>query len=353
MRKEPISVLIVDDSALIRQTLYEILVGYPDIRLLKPAADPYIAARRIKEEIPEVIFLDIEMPKMDGITFLKRIMSQHPIPVIILSTLTAKGSITALQALEAGAIEVLEKPKVGTAENLQAAADLLYEKVCMAASVKIKRKVVAPISIIPDKSFSTLSADPSLPQSHKIIAIGASTGGTEAIRSLLKNLPNDMPGIVIVQHMPVEFTGQFAQRLNEVCPMYVKLAEDGEVVKNGVVYIAPGDQHLQVVKLGNQFKTVLLDTDLVNRHKPSVEVLMNTVAEQAKDQAVGVMLTGMGADGSKGMKRMFDMGAYTIAQNEESCVVFGMPKEAIKLGGVEEILPLEEISKRLMEIFNH
>lgn len=352
MTQEPISLLVVDDSALVRQTLVDILGGYSDIRLLKPAADPYIAARRIKEEVPDVIFLDIEMPRMDGITFLKRIMSQHPIPVVVLSTLTAKGSLKALEALEAGAIEVLEKPKVGTVKNLEAAASLLYEKVKMAAKAKIKRKVVAaPVVNVVDQSMSHLSADPNLPQSQKIIAVGASTGGTEAIRYLLKNLPTDMPGIVVVQHMPVEFTGQFAQRLNEVCPMYVKLAEDGEVVQNGVAYIAPGDRHLQIVKIGTQFKTVLLDSDLVNRHKPSVEVLMNAVADHAKDLAVGVMLTGMGADGSKGMKRMYDAGAHTIAQSEESCVVFGMPKEAIKLGGVNEVLALEDIPKHLISVF--
>lgn len=353
---DKIKVLIVDDSALVRQTLVSILESDPQIEIVGVAADPYIAVDKIKECVPDVITLDIEMPRMDGLTFLKKLMSQHPIPVVVISTLTEKGTDSALLALEYGAVEVLAKPKVNTKILLEQSKIELCDKVKAAALANVKRRTfsartatseVAP-KLSADAVIGKHTSTSMVQTTETVIAIGASTGGTEALRVLLEGFPADCPGIVIVQHMPEMFTKQFAQRLNSLCKVSVKEAENGDKVLRGHVLLSPGGKHMMLKRSGAIYHVEIVDGPLVNRHRPSVDVLFRSVARYAGKNVVGAILTGMGDDGARGMLEMKEAGAHTIAQDENSCVVFGMPKEAIKLGGADKILPLSDISKYIM-----
>ncbi len=354
---DKIKVLVVDDSALVRQTLVSILESDPQIEIVGVAADPYIAVEKIKECIPDVITLDIEMPRMDGLTFLKKLMSQHPIPVVVISTLTEKGTDSALLALEYGAVEVLAKPKVNTKVLLEQSKIELCDKVKAAALANVKKRVFSARGPIGGEVAPKLSADAVLSKrtsasmvqtTETVIAIGASTGGTEALKVLLEGFPSDCPGIVIVQHMPEMFTKQFAQRLDSICKVNVKEAENGDKVLRGHALLSPGGKHMMLKRSGAFYYVEIVDGPLVNRHRPSVDVLFRSVARYAGKNVVGAILTGMGDDGAKGMLEMKEAGAHTIAQDEASCVVFGMPKEAIKLGGADKIMPLTEISKYIM-----
>jgi two-component system chemotaxis response regulator CheB len=345
-----IKVLIVDDSALVRQTLSELLSSDPEIEVIGTASDPYIAATKINELCPDVITLDVEMPKMDGLTFLKKLMTQHPIPVIVISTLTEKGTDTAVHALELGAIDVVAKPKVNTKELLEKVKQELCDKVRSAAGISIRRKNPIALSnqVAPKLSADVIieknTSKSLLRTTETVIAVGASTGGTEALKTFLMQMPIDSPGIVIVQHMPEMFTKQFAVRLNSICAINVKEAEDGDKVLPGHALIAPGNKHMLLKLNGARYYVEIKDGPLVNRHKPAVDVLFRSVSRYAGKNAIGVIMTGMGADGAAGLLEMKQEGAFTIAQDEKSCIVFGMPKEAIKLNGVSEILPLDHIT---------
>jgi two-component system, chemotaxis family, protein-glutamate methylesterase/glutaminase len=341
-----VKVLIVDDSAVVRQTMKDVLESDPHIEVIGVAQDPFVAAERIKKVVPDVITLDVEMPRMDGITFLKKIMSQHPIPVVICSSLTGSGSETALKALEYGAIEILEKPRLGTKQFIEESKVRICDAVKAAASVQAKKLTERPTPIVAPK----LTADVILEKptskamvqtTEKVVVVGASTGGTEALRVFLEALPLDSPGTVIVQHMPEHFTAAFAKRLDGICKVTIKEAEDNDTVIPGRVLIAPGNHHLLLKRSGARYFVEVKDGPLVSRHRPSVDVLFRSAARYAGKNAVGVIMTGMGDDGAKGMLEMKQAGAYTIAQDEKSCVVFGMPKEAIKLGGVDHITSLE------------
>lgn len=344
---KPIRVLIVDDSALVRQTLSDIVSGDPDLVVMGTAADPFIAAERIKAEVPDVITLDVEMPRMDGITFLQKLMSQCPLPVVICSSLAEKGSETALKALEYGAVEIIQKPKLGTKMFLKESSIRICDAIKAAAMAKPRKLSPSP------KTQPKLSADAVIEKpasramiqtTEKVIMIGASTGGTEALRVLLETLPQDAPGMVIVQHMPEHFTAAFAKRLNELCRISVKEAEDGDTVLRGRALIAPGNLHTLLKRSGARYYVEVRPGPLVSRHRPSVDVLFRSAARYAGRNAVGVILTGMGDDGATGMLEMKDAGAWTIAQDEATCVVFGMPQEAIKRGAVHQVLPLENIA---------
>jgi two-component system, chemotaxis family, protein-glutamate methylesterase/glutaminase len=358
MVSNKVKVLIIDDSALVRKTMEEILQADPDIEVIGKASDPLIAARKIQEEVPDVITLDIEMPKMDGLTFLKKLMAQHPIPVIVISTLTAKGAETAIRALEYGALEVLEKPKLNTRDLLKEQSEAYCRIVKAAARAKIYRarplgypheqRTKATGNATKEKKDSNLSALTTT--TEKVIAVGASTGGTEAIKKLLMDMPVDCPGIVIVQHMPEMFTKQFAQRLDSLCQIHVKEAGNGDNVLRGQALIAPGSHHMLLKRSGARYYVEIKDGPPVNRHKPSVDVLFKSTSRYAGKNAIGIILTGMGADGSKGMLEMFEAGAVTIAQDETTCVIFGMPREAIALGGVTHIIPLDKIATKTIEL---
>ena len=350
-----IRVLIVDDSALVRQALIEVLSLDSDIEVMAAAADPYQAAAYIAEEVPDVITLDIEMPRMDGLTFLKKIMSQHPIPVIICSTLTESGSETTLRALEYGAVDIVTKPKIGTKQFLEESRIRLCDSVKAAARAKMRRKPLAPAIKVEPK----LTADAVLPgptgkamfgTTEKVVLVGASTGGTEALRVFLEALPRDCPGIAIVQHMPEKFTAAFANRLNSICKVAVKEAQDNDTVLRGQVLIAPGNKHMLLKRSGARYYVEIKDGPLVRRHRPSVDVLFRSGARYAGKNAVGVIMTGMGDDGAEGLREMKEAGAYTIAQDEASCVVFGMPQEAIKLGGVDRVISLDDIAPEVLRV---
>lgn len=353
MRKK-IRVLVVDDSAVVRQKLSEIIESDPVLSVMGTASDPYIAAKKIKKETPDVITLDVEMPRMDGITFLKKIMSQHPMPVVIISSLTEKGTRTAIKALEYGAVEIVTKSKMGSDQFFKEAKIRICDAIKAAAVSKLKRRhIPAPEIYVEPKH----SADAVIPQSkHKsmvetteiVVAIGASTGGTEAISDLLKTLPHDSPGIVIVQHMPEQFTKSFAARLNDICNVTVKEATNGDSVIRGNVLIAPGNYHTLLKRSGARYYLEVKQGPMVNRHRPSVDVLFRSVARYAGRNAIGVILTGMGDDGARGLLEMKETGAYTIAQDEKTSVVFGMPKEAIDLHAVEKVLPLSGIASHLI-----
>jgi two-component system chemotaxis response regulator CheB len=351
-----IKVLIIDDSALVRQTLVSMLSSDPHLEVIGSAADPYIAVERIKNEVPDVITLDIEMPKMDGLTFLKKLMTQHPIPVVVISTLTEQGTETALRALEYGAVEIISKPKIDTKQSLENSKIELIDKVKAAANAFVKRKTrqqLEAIAVIPKLSADVIlrkkTGSSLLQTTETVIAVGSSTGGTEALRVLLEAFPADSPGIVIVQHMPEMFTKQFSVRLNELCKISVKEAENGDRVLKGQALIAPGGKHLVLKRSGALYFVGIIDGPLVNRHKPSVNVLFRSVAQIAGKNAIGVIMTGMGDDGAAGLLEMKEAGAKTIAQDEASCVVFGMPKEAIALGAVDYVLPLDEITGKILQ----
>lgn len=356
--KNKISVLIVDDSAIVRQALTSIFASDPYIEVMGTASDPYIAAKKLQKQVPDVITLDIEMPRMDGLTFLRKIMSQHPIPVVIISSLTERGSLTAIKALEYGAIEVVSKPRLHTTEFIEESRIKLVDAVKAASIAKLRRLNIrrAGASMkVPPK----LSADAVLPPARTysmpktteiVVVVGASTGGTEALRVFLEAMPPDAPGIVIVQHMPEVFTKSFAQRLDSLCKISVKEAENGDTVLRGRALIAPGNKHTLVKRSGARYYTEVKEGPLVNRHRPSVDVLFRSTARYAGANAIGIIMTGMGDDGAKGMKEMKDAGAKTIAQDEKTSVVFGMPKEAIKLSCVDKILPLEQIAGGLLNM---
>jgi two-component system chemotaxis response regulator CheB len=362
-----IRVLIVDDSATVRQSLTAVLESDPQIEVIGVASDPYVAARRIHDEVPDVITLDVEMPRMDGITFLRKLMSQHPIPVVMCSSLTEAGSETLLQALAAGAVDVILKPKLGVAEHLAESRIRICDAVKAAARARVRgRRTPAPDFGDPrgDPAGGTvgepakkLTADAMLPPpsgramartTESIVCIGASTGGTESLREVLTSLPANSPGIVIVQHMPERFTASFAKRLNDLCDVDVKEAEDNDAVLRGRVLIAPGNFHTMIERSGANYYVSVKSGPLVSRHRPSVDVLFRSAARSAGSNAVGVIMTGMGDDGARGLEEMKKAGAKTIAQDEASSVVFGMPKEAIARGCVDRIAPLSQIAAELL-----
>ena len=351
MDRRRIRVLIVDDSAVVRQTLSEILASDPEIEVIATASDPFVAAERLRAESPDVITLDIEMPRMDGLTFLQKIMTQHPIPVVICSSLAEAGAQSTLQALEYGAVDIITKPRLGSKKFLEESRVALCQVVKAAAGSRLRP--LAPSRKVEPK----LSADAVLgPGTHamsetteKVVAIGASTGGTEALRSLLEVLPPDAPGIVIVQHMPELFTRAFANRLDSLCNITVKEAESNDTVIRGRALIAPGNHHMLLKRSGARYYVEIKDGPLVCRHRPSVDVLFRSAARYAGQNAVGVILTGMGDDGANGLLEMKQAGATTIAQNEATCVVFGMPNEAVKRGAVDKILPLEAVAAAVLK----
>jgi two-component system chemotaxis response regulator CheB len=351
-----IRVLIVDDSASVRTTLSQIIDADPELEVMATASDPYVAVERLRHETPDVIFLDIEMPRMDGITFLKRLMAQRPLPVVICSSIAEAGSDAFLRALEAGAVEVVSKPRVDTAQWLQDSSERICDAAKAAAhaklggrhkppppNVKIEAKLTADAILPPVSEARLAAARATLPRTAPVICIGASTGGTEALREVLVGLPADCPGIVIVQHMPEKFTNAFARRLDSLCTVTVKEAENGDAVLPGRVLIAPGNHHMKLTRRGTQYIVEVIDGPPVARHRPSVDVLFRSAAQAAGKNAVGVILTGMGDDGARGLLEMKQAGSATIAQDEASSVVFGMPKEAIERGAADVVLPLNKI----------
>ncbi len=355
MKKKPVKVLIVDDSALVRQTLKKILSEDPDIEVIATAADPFIAARKIEKQIPDVITLDIEMPRMDGLTFLRKIMSQHPIPVVICSALSEDGSEASLKALEYGAVEVIQKPKERTKQFLEDYSVRICD-IVKAASV-VKTKKLTPMKEVEPKltADAVLAKPPTrsrvIQTTEKVVVVGASTGGTEALRIFLEALPWNAPGIVVVQHMPEHFTTAFAKRLDSLCKVTVKEAENNDTVIRGRVLVTPGNLHALVRRSGTRYYVELTDGPLVCRHRPSVDVLFRSAAHYAGRNAIGVIMTGMGDDGARGMLEMKEASAaLTIAQDEDTSVVFGMPNEAIKRGGVDKVLPLEKIASVVMDV---
>jgi len=343
-----IKVVVIDDSALIRGLLSHILDAQPDIEVVGVAPHPLIARQMIKTLNPDVITLDIEMPEMDGLEFLEKIMRLRPMPVVMLSTLTERGSVATLRALELGAVDFIAKPKHDVQRGMDDFSAEIVAKVRMAARCRVRRLAEPSAAGAREKALPLL--DNRRTSTEKVIAIGASTGGTEAIREVLMRLPPDAPGVVITQHMPAGFTKSFAQRLDGLCRIAVKQAEHGERILPGHAYIAPGDNHLLLARRGADYIATISDADPVNRHRPSVEVLFQSVAQHAGPNAIGIMLTGMGKDGALAMAEMKRAGAYNLAQDEASCVVFGMPKEAIAAGGVDEILPVLEIAGRVMNV---
>ncbi|UDF34708.1 UNVERIFIED_ORG: chemotaxis response regulator protein-glutamate methylesterase [Shinella sp. XGS7] len=345
-------VVVVDDSALVRSILTEIINRQPDMECIGAAADPLVAREMIRNLNPDVITLDVEMPKMDGLDFLSRLMRLRPMPVVMVSTLTERGAEVTLKALELGAVDFVAKPKIGVADGIRALAQDITDKVRIAAKAHIRRApapapagaggAAAPAKPVTVASIGRLSTE-------KIIFIGASTGGTEATKDVLVNLPADCPAVVITQHMPPGFTKSYAARLDGLCKIRVKEAQDGERILPGHGYIAPGGMHLSVERSGANYIARVQDGEPVNRHKPSVEVLFHSAARVVGPNALGIMLTGMGADGAKAMKVMKDAGAYNFVQDEATCVVFGMPREAIAAGAADEVLPLSQIAPRLIE----
>jgi two-component system, chemotaxis family, protein-glutamate methylesterase/glutaminase len=352
MNQGKIKVLIVDDSAVVRQVMTALLSKEQGIEVMGAVSDPIFAMTRMNQEWPDVVLLDVEMPRMDGITFLKKIMSVRPTPVVICSTLTEKGAETSMQALSAGAVEIVTKPKVGLKDFLTDDSTQIINAIKAAALADMRRmKSVTNATRSPVKSAQEFTPKPAENQSRSIgtttdrfVAIGTSTGGTQALQAVLTQLSRVAPGIVIVQHMPEKFTGAFAARLNNICEIEVLEAKHGDRIIPGRALIAPGGKHLAVKLSGAQYQVEVLDGPPVNRHKPSVDVLFRSVAKFAGNNALGIIMTGMGDDGARGLKEMFDAGARTVAQDEQSCVVFGMPKEAIKLGAAEKIVPLSAIS---------
>lgn len=348
-----IKVLVVDDSAVVRQVATSVLAAEPDIDVIGAVPDPVFALERMKLNWPDVIVLDIEMPRMDGLTFLRKVMAERPTPVVICSTLAEAGTQASLDALAAGAISIITKPKMGLKQFLQDASDDMVSAVRAASQARL-RPVAAP------RPVATFAATHAAAAAHPVtagrlgkttdavIAIGTSTGGTQALEAVLTALPAVCTGIVIVQHMPEKFTAMFAERLNGLCAMEVREAQNGDRVIPGRALIAPGGRHMTLKLSGAQYVVEVQDGPLVNRHKPSVDVLFRSVAHTAGSNALGVIMTGMGDDGARGMKEMHMAGARTVAEDESTCVVFGMPKEAIKLGGVDRIVPLDRIPQEIV-----
>ncbi|MBU0928801.1 MAG: chemotaxis response regulator protein-glutamate methylesterase [Spirochaetes bacterium] len=351
---ERIKVLIVDDSAVVRQTLKELLDSDPAIEVIAVAADPIFAFKKMETDKPDVIVSDVEMPRMDGLSFLRKVMETSPIPIVICSSKTEEGSDNAIKAMEYGAVDIIQKPKLGTKQFLEESRVEICDVVKAAFASRNRRRIpLGPMRDVAPK----LTADVMLPApggnhlietTEKVVVVGASTGGTEALREFLEVLPEDTPGIVIVQHMPEHFTAAFARRLDGLCRVGVKEAADNDTVIRGRVLIAPGNKHTLLKRSGARYYVEVKEGPLVCRHRPSVDVLFRSAARYAGNNAVGVIMTGMGDDGSRGMKEMHDAKAWTIAQDENSCIVFGMPNEAIKLGGVDIVLPLERIAAEVL-----
>ncbi len=349
---KPIRVLVIDDSAVVRKVMAEILNNAEGIEVMASALDPLFALEKMKREWPDVILLDIEMPRMDGLTFLKKIMSERPTPIVICSTLTANNSETAMQALAAGALSIITKPTLGLNKFLNDAASDVVEAVRNAANANmrvLKNQLKMGADHLALAEPRSLPAEAMSETTDKLIAIGTSTGGTQALEKILGALPRTVPGIVVVQHMPEQFTALFAQRLNQMFDLEIIEAQNGTRVRQGRVLIAPGGRHTQVKRSGAQYLVEVKDGPPVNRHKPSVDVLFLSVAKCAGRNALGVILTGMGDDGARGLLNLHETGAQTIAQDEDSSVVFGMPKEAIKLGGVDEVLNLNMIPAGILK----
>jgi two-component system, chemotaxis family, protein-glutamate methylesterase/glutaminase len=352
MAREKVSVLIVDDSASVRQVLTSILSEDPDIEVMGAVSDPFAAARRLQNELPDVILLDVEMPRMDGITFLRKIMAQHPIPVIICSSLTEAGSNMMFEAFEAGAVDIVPKPRMDTRQALLECSGRLRDAVKSAARARVRprleRRPVVEKKLTADAIIPPPVLGRSRPATERIVCIGASTGGTEALLDVLEALPADCPGILIVQHMPQGFTAAFARRLDGLCRLQVKEAEDGEIVHPGCAYIAPGARHMLLQRTGQRYHIAIKDGPPVSRHRPSVDVLFRSAAQYAGCNALGIIMTGMGDDGARGLLEMRKLGSATRAQDEESCVVFGMPKEAIACGAAEKVVSLSQIPQEIM-----
>jgi two-component system, chemotaxis family, protein-glutamate methylesterase/glutaminase len=347
-----IKVLIVDDSAVVRQVYKSLLESDPGIQVVGTASDPYIAAQKIQKEKPDVITLDIEMPRMDGLTFLKKIMAQAPMPVVVISNQTLHGADIALKALEAGATDVMAKPNVSNEAEMIESRITLIDKIRSAYYARPGTTRIVSENMSAADRLAIRSKRHITGSCPFLVAVGASTGGTEAIRTLLSALPEQMPPIMVVQHMPEKFTTSFAKRLNEVCMMRVKEAEDGEVVLPGNVYIAPGGQHMAIQNVQGRTQVRIFTDALVNRHRPSVNVLFNSVAEVKAQNSIGIILTGMGDDGATGMMAMHKRGAFTIAQDEATSVVYGMPQKALLTGGVSTVLPLGQIAAELCRSVN-
>lgn len=344
-----IKVLVVDDSKLVQALVTEMINEAPDMEVVGDAEDPFEAREKIKELNPDVITLDVEMPKMDGVTFLKNLMRLRPMPVVMLSTLTAEGAPVTLEALEVGAVDFLEKPRLNVTAELPKYTQLLHEKIRTAAQAKIakydpnvKQPTTRQAAIA--RNWDNLNF-----KLNQIVAIGASTGGTEAIKEVVTKLPKHFPPVVITQHIPPVFSTTFAKRLDNSSAMTVYEAEDGQKVEQGCVYLAPGDDHLKLVKKGTHFYCQLEKSEPVNRHRPAVDVMFDSLSPEYAKDTIAVLLTGMGADGAAGLKRFRDKGAMTIAQNEETCVVYGMPKAAVDMGAAEKILPLDKIAQTLIQ----
>jgi two-component system chemotaxis response regulator CheB len=360
--KNKIKVLIIDDSAVVRTMLTNMLGDDPQIEVVGTAIDAYMAREKIKKLNPDVLTLDVEMPKMDGITFLSNLMRLHPMPVLMVSTLTEKGARITMDALAYGAVDFVCKPKIDISHSFLDYAEELREKVKAVSRARVRQYVEKPAQVLrngtggPNVKYSIDEVLPgAVPRKHfrttdKLIAIGASTGGTEAIREVLEQFPLDTPGIVVAQHIPVSFSKAFAERVNSHCAIQVKEASDGDPILPGHAYIAPGNRHLMVVRDGARWRCRLSDDVPVNRHKPSVDVLFRSVANAAGPNSIGVILTGMGKDGAQGLKDMADTGAYTIAQDEASSVVWGMPGAAVEIGASKEVLPLDRISERVLNV---
>jgi two-component system chemotaxis response regulator CheB len=340
----PSKVLIVDDSALTRQLLSQILGSDPGLEVIGTAGDPYVAREKIKTLNPDVLTLDIEMPRMDGLTFLEKLMRGHPMPVVMISSLTAKGADTTLRALSLGAIDYVSKPRLDVSNGTIEQAEEIVAKVKAAARARGRRAraAAAPSTVLSQKQYQFSAT-------HKVVAIGASTGGTEALKEILAPLPADFPGIVIVQHMPEAFTRQFAERLDSLCKIRVREAQDGDRVLPGHALLAPGGHHMTVVRRGTEYAVHVYRGERVNRHIPSVDVLFSSCARSLGKNSLGVLLTGMGADGAKGMLEMKQAAAFTIAQDESTSVVFGMPREAILLNAVDQVLPLGHMPDVLLQ----
>ncbi len=368
-------VLIVDDSASVREALKDVISSDPDLEVMGTAMDPYAAAKLIAEEIPDVIVLDVEMPRMDGITFLRKIMQQRPIPVVMCSSLTLEGTETLFEAMDAGAVDVIPKPKVGSREFLIDARIWVCDSIKAAARAKLRPPPSSNPPRVPIATAASelrpldkrqlgavkLTADVMLPPptqrsaaltrtTEAVVCIGASTGGTESLRVLLESFPADMPGVVIVQHMPEKFTEAFARRLNGMCAVTVKEARDNDTILRGQVLIAPGNKHTLVRRSGARYFVEVKDGPLVCRHRPSVDVLFRSAAQYAGANALGILMTGMGDDGARGLLEMMQAGAHTVAEDESTCVVFGMPKEAIKLGAARVVLPLDRLKDEILRV---
>jgi len=354
INKNKIRVLVVDDSALIRKLLPEILDSDRNIEVVGTASDPHMARNLIKELNPDVLTLDVEMPKMDGVTFLRNLMRLRPMPVVMVSSLTEAGADVTLEALELGAVDFITKPKIDLSHTLKDYSDELVSKIKTAATARVRSQSAATVRVEPSHSADVVLDHQSKPlrfrTTDQLVAIGASTGGTEAIKEVLMQMPADSPGMVITQHIPAAFSAPFAERMNGCSAMEVREASDGEQILPGHAYIAPGDRHLLVVRDGARFRCKLSDGPPVNRHRPSVDVLFRSVAQNIGPNAVGAILTGMGADGAQGLKEMREAGARTLAQDEKTSVVWGMPGEAVACGAVCDVVPLSAVASKIQKV---